>query len=121
LETVVVIHHQLKNFNELLGFTNIKNLFLTDNQIDSLEGIETLTGLEQLYCNSNFITSIKPIQGLKTLKTFYINNNQLTSLEGLTKHHAHTLKTFFCLPNDNLPYKEIIRVEHKLGIKCSKG
>ena len=118
LEIVVVVNHQLKSLKVLAFLTKIKNLFVFNNQIANLEGVENLSQLEQFYCHVNQINSLKPLQNLKNIKEVYANYNELTSLDGLTKHHSDTLKTFFCLPNDKLPHKEIIRVEHKLGIKC---
>lgn len=118
LEILVVTHQQIQSLKELAMLVKLSSLFVFNNQINSLEGIENLTLLEQFYVQCNQIKSAKSLQNLINLKEMYLNYNLLDSLEGLTKHHSNKLKNFVCLPNDNLPQKEIIRVENKLGIKC---
>ena len=93
---------------------------MNNNQLESLKGINHLTELSNLYVNVNKIDSIKPVKKLKMLDTFYCNYNAIQSLEGIGKKHTSRLKNFVCLPNENLPFKEVRRVE-KLGIECKKG
>lgn len=96
----------------------IKKLFLYNNQIHSLEGIEGLTHLEQLYVQCNNIDSIKPVKTLVKLREFYIHDNNISSLDGLTEEHADNLEMFVCKPNDQLKQKEVLRIERELGIRC---
>ncbi len=102
----------------LHNLKNLKSLFLFNNNIESLHGIETLTQLEQLYVQCNQINSIKPIEQLINLKEFYINDNCIANLNGLTEEHSDKLTTFVCRPNEQLKQKEIIRAERDLGIIC---
>jgi Leucine-rich repeat (LRR) protein len=118
LEILVITHHKIQSIKESKNLVRLKCLFVYDNDIKDLEGIENLTNLEQFYCQNNQITHLKTIQKLTNLKDLYISHNEFTSLEGITKHHVKALKTFVCLPNEKLPYKEVIRMEQKLGIKC---
>ena len=117
LELLVATHHQITNIEPLSSLINIKHLFLFNNRIQNLKGIESLTALEQLYVQFNQIESLKPIEGLSNLQEVYIHNNNLSSLEGLTEEHSEKLTKFFCMPGNNLPQKELMRVENNLGIR----
>lgn len=97
---------------------HLKSLFVNNNAIQRLNGIEGLTQLEQLYAQVNQITSIEPLRKLTALKEVYVNFNALKTLDGLTRKQAGLLRTFFCLPNEQLPDREVIRVERALGIRC---
>ena len=95
-------------------------MFLYNNNIENLTGIEQLTELEQLYVQCNQITSIKPIEQLINLKELYVNDNRIETLDGLTEKHSDRLTMFMCRPNEYLSQKEIIRAEHELGIICRR-
>lgn len=118
LEILVLTNHQVKNVDELADLTNLKSLFINENSIQNLEGIKGLKQLEQLYAHANQIESIEPLQDLLRLREIYVNLNGLKTLAGITRKHSKALKAFFCLPNDKLPDREIIRVERNLGIRC---
>ena len=121
VETLVVIFHQIKNLEGLDHMTQLTNLFVYHCDLTSLTGIEKLTQLEQLYANVNQLVDIKPIKNLINLKEFQLAYNKITTLEGITSKHTSKMKNFTCLPNDDLPDREIIRVENRLGIRCQRG
>lgn len=118
LETLVITHHRLEAIHEVATMTKLKSLFVNNNTIRSLTGIESLTRLEQLYGQVNQLESLEPIRHLINLRELYVSFNALTTLDGLTRQHARTLKTFFCLPNEHLPERQLIRVERNLGLRC---
>lgn len=121
VEILVVTFQKVRSVKELRNLTQLKSLFLHDNQITSLQGIENLKNLEKLYVQNNEINSLKWLKPLQKLNELYCFDNKLTSLEGISSAHAKALKRFVCLPNDDLPDKEIIRVEQKVGIRCQRG
>ncbi|GAB3988192.1 hypothetical protein GCM10028807_10310 [Spirosoma daeguense] len=118
LEILVITNQQLKNLNELTSLVHLKSLFVNNNSIQSLEGIKSLKKLEQLYAQINMIDSIEPVSELHNLREIYVSLNALKNLNGISKKHSKNLKAFFCLPNEYLPDREIIRVERNLGIRC---
>jgi len=118
LETVIITHHKIETIEEVAALSQLKSLFLFNNQIKSLKGIEGLYNLEQLYVQCNRIETIKEVEALVNLRELYISNNNITSLNGLTEAHSDKLKKFVCLPNEQLKQKEIIHVERELGIIC---
>jgi hypothetical protein len=118
LRIIVVTHQLVETIRELKELPQLTSLFLFNNKIINLEGIENLIELSQLYVQSNKITSILEVHNLINLAELYVNDNLITSLEGLTEEHADKLEKFFCKPNDQLKSKELLRVERELGIRC---
>ena len=118
LEILVLTNHKIETIGEVADMPNLKSLFVNNNAIRGLDGIEQLKKLEQLYAQVNQINSLEPIRNLTTLKEVYINFNALKTLDGVTRKHASSFKAFFCLPNEHLPDREIIRVERNIGIRC---
>ena len=129
---------QLTNLKGLTALTQIEMLFLTDHNIRSIESLKKMSKLNTLFIHNNPLKSIDGIQGLKQLKELFIQNTQIESLAPIhslsslqTLNCAATqinklvippnLKTLMCIPNENLPDREIIRVENRLGIRCRQG
>ncbi|MEZ5042368.1 MAG: hypothetical protein R2828_20885 [Saprospiraceae bacterium] len=121
LETLVIIFHQLEDLQGIEHLTALQGLFVYNCGLHSLNGIEKLSQLEQLYASANQLTTIEPIRQLTNLKDVQVAYNLITSLEGITSKHTSKMKNFICLPNDDLPDREIIRVENRLGIRCRRG
>ncbi len=111
----------LTSVKELAPFTKMKHLFIYENRIKSLEGIEKMTGLENLYVQGNELTDLTPIKKLTNIETLYVTNNKFTKIEGLTEKHGDKMKKFYVQPNDNLPDREILRIQNELGIICRTG
>jgi len=121
LKIVVVSHQQVSSLQPLAALHQLESLFVLDNQIKSLTGIENLKNLKQLYFQNNEISSLEPLKNLTELTEIYACRNRLVKLDGIGSKHARTLKMFRVLPNDELPQKEIIRMENKIGIRCLQG
>lgn len=118
VEILVLTHHRIDSLTELGDLTNLKSLFVNNNAIRSLEAVERFRKLEQLYAQFNQIESLLPVRELTNLREIYVNFNALKTLDGLTRKHGRTLKAFFCLPNEHLSDREVIRAERSLGIRC---
>ena len=56
-------------------WNEIKTLYCSNNNLDSLEGIGNLTNLESLYCSNNQLTSLEGIENLTSLKELFCFNN----------------------------------------------
>ncbi len=121
MEIFVFTFQKIRSIEPVAQLPQLKSLFVFNNQIDTLTGVEALRDLQELYFNVNAVRSLKPLEHLTKLHTIYCNHNRLDSLEGIGLQHAGVLKKFFCLPNENLPDTEIIRVEHDFGIRCMEG
>lgn len=65
----------------------LKQLFASDSDIDSLQGLELAENLESLYVAENNISDLSPLENLQNLEQLYISFNQirdLSPLENLT-------------------------------------
>jgi len=120
-ELVVVIFQRLTHIREVAAFKQLRSLFVYNNQISSLEGIEGQTALKELYCNVNQISTLKPLAGLTNLTTLYCNYNLLSDLDGIGEQHADTLENFYCMPNPNLKESVAMRFEREVGIRCKRA
>ncbi len=121
VETLVVIFHSIQELGDLSHMEGLTGLFVNNCQLQSLKGIENLSNLNLLYASTNDIKDIKPIKKLTNLSDFQFPYNKISSLEGITNKHTTKMKNFVCLPNDELPDRDIIKVENRLGIRCKRG
>ena len=121
LKILILGFQKLTSLREIGHLKELRSLFVFNNQIDSLEGIESLENLTDLYFNVNQVSSLVPLQHLTNLQTIYCNYNNITSLEGIGEQHVQNLKNFVCLPNEQLAFKEIGRMERDIGIQCVKA
>ena len=109
---------QITSLEPLQRFTKMKHLFVYENKLSSLRGIENMLELEELYAQNNAIEDMLPITRLTQLKTVYLNSNKLKNAAGLTESHGKTIKKLFLLPNDDLPQREVIRIQNEIGLIC---
>lgn len=121
LSILIVIFHKLSGITELSSPNQITSLFLHNNQITSLDGLEAMFNLQEIYFNVNQVHSLQPLANLTNLHTVYCNYNLISSLAGIGIQHRPQLKNFICLPNDLLPESEVIMMERDTGIRCKKG
>ena len=62
---------------------NVQNLYCSDKDVKSLEGLSGLTSLTNLHLNSNQISDLSPLAGLSSLISLGVENNQISDLEPL--------------------------------------
>lgn len=116
VETFVVTFHQIESIKELSKHTKLNAVFLISNKIKSLEGLEHATAMRDLYVQDNQIESLAPIANLSGLKLLNCVTNKLSKVE-----LPPNIKEFYCLPNENITDREVMRIENDLGIRCRKG
>ena len=121
LEIIIVTYQKIEHLDELAQFHKLKSLFVQENELNNINGIKDLTQLEDLYINNNNVKSLSPVCKLINLKTIHCQNNKLKNLEGLTEDHADNLRGFYCLPNEELSNKTLLKTERELFIKCKKS
>lgn len=119
LKIVVITFHDIHEIADLKYLKGLKALFLFNNKLESLTGIEEMLDLEQLYVQFNQINSLGPIRNLIHLQELYVHDNELSTLDGLTEAHADDLAQFYCKPNMHLKQRELLKVENAFGIRCS--
>lgn len=91
-----------RRITELINFDmfeNLEALWLTDNRLTSIRGLDSNFRIKILCCANNHITTLEgSISKMKFLEVLYLNNNKLKNLEKVLSH----LKQFSFLKNLNL-------------------
>ena len=69
--------------DKLYKFTNLQELYLGNNQITEIKGLDNLINLQDLYLSNNKITEIKGLDNLINLKKLILHHNKITEIKGL--------------------------------------
>ena len=76
-----------KNINLILDklykFTNLQKLYLSNNKLTEIKGLDNLVNLKILFLDNNQITEIKGLDNLVNLQVLYLYHNKLTVMKGL--------------------------------------
>ncbi|MBP3484155.1 MAG: leucine-rich repeat domain-containing protein [Oscillospiraceae bacterium] len=78
-ETVEATDLGLTDISRVSGFTNLKHLDLSKNQISSVSALSALTSLETLDLSDNKITDVSPLHSLTGLKQLWLGGNNLSA------------------------------------------
>ena len=92
-----------RKITELINFDmfeNLEALWLTDNRLTEIKGLDANFRIKILCCGKNRITTLEgsSISKMKFLETLYLNNNKLKNLDLVLSN----LKNFSFLKNLNL-------------------
>ena len=84
LNEILYLHfrgfHSIENLDE---YINVCALFLENNLITHISGLDSLKKLRDLYLHSNRIEKIQNLDCLANLVTLNLSNNSITVIEGL--------------------------------------
>ena len=80
LEEINVPGRDIQDLTSLQFATNLKWLYLRDNQVSDLTPIAGLSGLRTLSLHNNPISDISPLRGLKNLNHLVLNNTLVSDL-----------------------------------------
>ena len=69
--------------SELSECTQLTELYLSENKLTEIKGLEQLTKLTWLSLNNNELTEIKGLEQLTKLTGLSLNSNELTEIKGL--------------------------------------
>jgi internalin A len=78
-------NNQLTDVTGLEKLTQLKDLSIVGTQVTDVRGLEKLTKLERLELQDNQLTSVKGLENLTQLETLALDDNKLTSVKGLEK------------------------------------
>lgn len=73
-----------ENLSQLFTLTNISKLYLSGNNISSVDGISALNHLTELDLSQNNISSVSSLSGLNSLSVLDLSGNVITDLSGLS-------------------------------------
>jgi Leucine-rich repeat (LRR) protein len=75
----------LKNLTPYLKeMSNLKLLNVSDNELESLEGVQNCNHLAEIYAVNNKISHIRELSSLKKLKVLVLNFNNLETFSAFT-------------------------------------
>ncbi|MDZ4994758.1 hypothetical protein GNF80_17655 [Clostridium perfringens] len=100
-----------ENIRDLTGLehcTGVKTIDLKNNQISNIDPLKGLTQLTNLYLSSNQISNIEPLKGLTQLTRLDLSNNQINNIE--------PLKGLTQLTNLSLNNNQISNIEPLKGL-----
>ncbi|EAC5127030.1 LPXTG cell wall anchor domain-containing protein [Listeria monocytogenes] len=80
LRNLYMDNNQISNLTPISGLTNLEMLQLNNNQISDLSSLSNSTNLWALVINNNQISDLTPISGLTNLEVLQLNNNQVSNL-----------------------------------------
>jgi hypothetical protein len=88
LKELYLSKNQISSLSPLSGLTNLKILDLYSNQIDDISPLSELTNLQNLCLYENQINNVSPLAELTNLNYLYLSHNRISdisSLVGLTQ------------------------------------
>lgn len=89
-------------FKPVWQLGNLEMLYLSDDMIRDISGVEGLGKLEILSLNRNQISDIDPIQGMNSLRYLDLSENNISDIDGLGK-----LTTLTCLSLSGNPVTNV--------------
>jgi hypothetical protein len=87
----------------LFDYSELKTLYISDNNMTNLNDINTFSSLEELYAAGNKIYSIDEMKKLDKIKALYISGNKISDIDALTD--MKTLKTLNISDNPLTDYR----------------
>jgi protein phosphatase 1 regulatory subunit 7 len=109
LQTLSIQCNRLTKIQGLSHLTQLTELYLSENGIEQIEGLEALVNLRVLDLAANRIKKIENIAHLQQLEEFWANDNQIESFEELNALKVLPLLTIVFLDRnklqDDLQYK----------------
>ncbi len=83
-------HNQITTIQGLEQLHNITELYLHDNRITAIQGLEQLHNITALSLSGNQITTIQGLEQLHKITKLYLHDNQITTIQGLEQLHNIT-------------------------------
>ena len=84
LRELYLHQNQIRDIEPLAGLPELKWLALESNQISDVSPLARLPQLERLTLNSNRVSNLSPLAGLIQLELLILSDNQITNLSPLT-------------------------------------
>ncbi|WP_343707299.1 leucine-rich repeat domain-containing protein [Flavobacterium sp.] len=109
---------RIKSIQNLLHLKELEVLNISNNMIESLNGIEKLPNLRSLYANNNKIKNINYLDQFKSLQELYLSNNEISNLEFM--RDLKGLKTVDLHSNKIKNLKPIIHQIHNLELTYTR-
>ena len=89
------------------SLSNLKILSIQSNRIREISGLKGLTSLEELYISNNALTTLNGLEESHSLRVLDITSNGVSSLRGLG--HLEKLEEFWASYNQIADFNEVER------------
>ena len=83
LEKLFLRQNKIKKIEGLESLVNLTGLYLSQNEIKKIEGLESLMSLADLDISQNEIKKIEGLESLMNLEELYLSQNEIKKIEGL--------------------------------------
>jgi hypothetical protein len=97
LVTIKLMNIGLESTADFATLTHVEELWLSDNNIRVIEGLDNMTKLRRLYLQGNCITTLDGLPALRHLRELWVSRNQLRRLTHLTP--LRKLRTLYAAEN----------------------
>ncbi|KPI88937.1 hypothetical protein ABL78_1982 [Leptomonas seymouri] len=97
LVTIKFMNVGLESTADFAALTHVEELWLADNNIRVIEGLDNMTKLRRLFLQDNCITSLEGLPPLRHLREMWLSGNQLQRLTHLTP--LRKLRTLYVARN----------------------
>ncbi|EAG1722558.1 leucine-rich repeat domain-containing protein [Listeria monocytogenes] len=84
LRNLYMDNNQISNLTPISGLANLETLHLNNNQISDLGSLSGLINIRNLIMDNNQVSDLTPLSGLISLQTLQLNNNQISDLSSLS-------------------------------------
>jgi protein phosphatase 1 regulatory subunit 7 len=85
LEILSIQSNRITKLENLSHLVNLEELYISDNGLTCIEGLDSLKSLKVLDLSNNQIEHIENMQGMVNLEEFWFSNNNLKNWEDLEK------------------------------------
>lgn len=83
LKSLDLSFNNIRHIRHLEGLTGLEQIFLCQNDISRIEGLDTLVNLTNLELGANRIKEIENLEKLQSLEMLWLAKNRITKLENL--------------------------------------
>lgn len=84
LRDIRLAENKLESIEPLAGCTHLQILDLSSNQLSDISTLASLETLQYLNIENNAIQQIECVASMKLLRTLYANNNKVTNIEAVS-------------------------------------
>jgi hypothetical protein len=83
LQVLCIASQHLSRMNFLGKLPHLRELYLYDNSIEEISGLEGCPSLQKLWLHNNCISAIDGLHVLSDLRELWLQNNEISSCDGL--------------------------------------
>ncbi|QGU95841.1 hypothetical protein GOM49_12705 [Clostridium bovifaecis] len=91
VQALYLSNRNIESLEGLNYFTNLKTLSINDNKVKDITPLKNLSNLEKLYAENNIIEDITNLKGLYKLKELNLRGNRIQNIDALSSLSSYYL------------------------------